>query len=175
MRRLLRRLETQSIFITSSISSRLCRLLLRSWGARIGPNVHFHHGLIVRCARRIEIESDCLISENVSLDGRGGLVIQQSTSVNAGVQIWTADHDPHGDNFAYRSGGVTINDHVWLSSRSIVLPGVIIGKGAVVSAGSVVTRDVPDKGIVGGVPARQIASRRSNLQYLLDPARSRTW
>lgn len=55
--------------------------------------------------------------------------------------------------------GVIIEDDVWIGTRAIVLHGVTIGRGAVVAAGSVVTKSVPPYAIVGGVPARLIRFR----------------
>jgi acetyltransferase-like isoleucine patch superfamily enzyme len=49
---------------------------------------------------------------------------------------------------------VVVHDHVWIGTGAIILPGVTIGRGAVVAAGAVVTRNVPPKTLVGGVPAR---------------------
>jgi maltose O-acetyltransferase len=62
-------------------------------------------------------------------------------------------------------GPVTIHDHAWISARAIILPCVTIGQGAVVAAGAVVTRDVPEYSIVGGVPAKPIGTRPKNLDY----------
>jgi acetyltransferase-like isoleucine patch superfamily enzyme len=55
--------------------------------------------------------------------------------------------------------GVTIGDDVWIGCNAVILPGVRIGRGAVVAAGSVVTRDVPEYAIVGGIPARILKQR----------------
>ena len=50
--------------------------------------------------------------------------------------------------------GITIDDGAWIGSRVVILPGVHVGKGAVVAAGAVVTRNVPPQAMVAGVPAR---------------------
>ena len=55
---------------------------------------------------------------------------------------------------------VTIGNDVWIGMRSIIMPGVTIGNGAVIGAGAVVTKDVPDYAIVGGVPAKVIKYRK---------------
>lgn len=66
------------------------------------------------------------------------------------------------DNESVTRGPIVLEDDVWLGFRSTVMSGVRIGKGAVVAAGAVVTRDVPPYAIVGGVPARVIKYRFSD-------------
>ncbi len=57
--------------------------------------------------------------------------------------INTADHDIDSEYFEYNERPIYINDYVWIGTRAIILPGVTIGKGSVIAAGSVVTKDVP--------------------------------
>lgn len=64
-----------------------------------------------------------------------------------------------GDQSA-RVAKVTIGNDVWIGMRSIIMPGVKIGNGAVIGAGAVVTKDVPDYAVVGGIPARVIRFRK---------------
>jgi maltose O-acetyltransferase len=56
---------------------------------------------------------------------------------------------------------VSIEDYVWLGARAVILPGVTVGRGAVVAAGSVVTKNVPPLTIVAGIPARPVGMRDS--------------
>ena len=62
---------------------------------------------------------------------------------------------------------VTIEDHAWIGVRAIILPGITIGKGSVVGAGSVVTKSVEDYTIVAGMPAKKIGNRIKDLRYKL--------
>jgi len=62
---------------------------------------------------------------------------------------------------------VIIEDYAWVSSRTTLLPGVTIGKGAVVAAGAVVTKSVEPYTVVGGVPAKKIGERSKELNYKL--------
>lgn len=79
--------------------------------------------------------------------------------------IFHGDHEMSRRDIPMRLQGdsvskpVVIGDDVWIGARSIILKGVHIGKGAVIAAGAVVTKDVPEYAIVGGVPAKVIKYR----------------
>ncbi|MBI3761487.1 MAG: acetyltransferase [Chloroflexi bacterium] len=75
------------------------------------------------------------------------------------VELYTSDHDPDDPAFARRDAPIVVEDRAFIASRAIILPGVTVGRGAVVAAGSVVTRDVPPFTIVAGVPARVVRDR----------------
>ena len=72
------------------------------------------------------------------------------------VKITTVDHDLNDRHNLFHFGKVTIKENTWICIGAIICPGVTIGKNAVVAAGSVVTKDVPDNVVVGGVPAKVI-------------------
>ena len=150
-------------------------MALRFAGARVGRGCALHHGLAARASSGISIGADCWIAENVSLDGRGGLEIGDHVLIGSGVQIWTAQHDWRSADFAYESAPVGIGDRAWVNTRSIVLPGVTIGEGAVVAAGAVVTKDVPPWTLVGGVPATVLGQRPPGMRYELRARRFKVW
>jgi maltose O-acetyltransferase len=75
--------------------------------------------------------------------------------------IYNSEHDLEKQDFSARTEPVQIEDYVFVGPRSIILPGVKIGKGAVIAAGAVVTANVPDFAIVGGVPAKVIGERKN--------------
>lgn len=115
---------------------------------------------------KIQLGDNCIVNSGCILDGRGGnLKIGNNVDIAKGVWIFTVGHDPHSDTHDTISQDVVIEDSVWIASRAIILPGVTIGKGSVVAAGSVVTKDVPAMSIVGGNPAKIIGERRSALKY----------
>lgn len=123
----------------------------------------------IRNPQNIFIGSNSVINQYVLLDGRGGiLTIGDNVDIAQETNIWTLEHDPHTDLHLSRGGDVLIEDFVWIASRVTILPGVKIGKGAVVACNSVVTKDVPAMAIVGGIPAKQIGTRHSALKYLLN-------
>ena len=80
-------------------------------------------------------------------------------------------HDYNAPNYNDVGGNIEIKDYAWLASRCTILPGVTIGKGAVVATGAIVTKNVPDYTIVAGVPAKKIGMRNENLTYKLGKQR----
>lgn len=122
-----------------------------------------------RKGKNIEIGDYCFINKYTLLDGRGGkLRIGNNVDIAQEVNIWTLSHDPHDDFHGVWGKEVIIEDYVWIASRVTIMPGIHIGRGAVVAAGSIVTKDVPAMAIVAGSPAKIVGERKSNLKYRLD-------
>jgi maltose O-acetyltransferase len=76
------------------------------------------------------------------------------------VMIFNSQHDINDPHFGAITAPVTIEDYVFIGPRAIILPGVTIGRGAVVAAGAVVTKNVAPGTVVGGIPAKPIATRK---------------
>ncbi len=91
--------------------------------------------------------------------------------INDGAKLLTASHDLKDTKWRSFAEGIIIDDFAWVATDATILPGVRIGKGAVVGAGAVVARDVPDFAVAIGNPAqvRENARERS-LDY--SPVRS---
>ncbi|HKB88276.1 MAG TPA: acyltransferase [Patescibacteria group bacterium] len=120
----------------------------------------------------ILIGDDTIIGDHVFLDGRAKLTIGNHVDMASSVMIYNSEHDLEKENFEARTEPVTIEDYVFIGPRAIILPGVKVGRGSVVAAGAVVTKDVPDFAIVGGVPAKIIGERKNkNPSYKLGRAR----
>lgn len=95
------------------------------------------------------------INNNVNIDCFDSITIGQHCAISKGVTI--RDSDSHNLNHKEKvSAPIVIGDHVWIGVNATILKGVHIGNGAVIAAGAVVTRDVPENALVGGVPARII-------------------
>lgn len=108
---------------------------------------------------RIEIGEDSIIGDHCFLDGRDSLKIGSHVDIASQVLIYNSEHDLNDENFKATTAPVEIGDFVFIGPRAIILPGVKIGKGAVVAAGAVVTKNVDAFKIVGGVPAKEIGER----------------
>ena len=143
---------------------------LRHWyyrhilGYKIGRESSLHMGLFVTGVH-IDIGDNVVINRRVYLDGRIGIKVGNNVSISPEVYIVSMEHDPNDPMFSTRGGVVTIDDHVWIGSRAMILPGIHIGEGAVVAACAVVTKDVEPYQIVAGVPARSIGSRSRQIDY----------
>ena len=145
------------------------KVIINSQIKNLGKNTNFLMGVEIRAGKNIEIGNNSVINKNVLLDGRGGkLIIGNNVDIAQETNIWTLEHDVHDDFHKHVGADVIISDYVWIASRVTILPGVTIGKGAVVASNSVVTKDVPPMTIVGGVPAKIIGERKSKLKYNLN-------
>lgn len=119
--------------------------------------------------KNIFIGNRVIINQRVFLDGRGAkLTIGNNVDIATEAMIWTLEHDVSSPSHETKAAPVVIEDHVWIGSRAQILPGVTIGRGAVIAAGAVVTKDVPANEIWGGVPAKRIGKRDNPLAYNLN-------
>lgn len=156
-------------FIMSLPYPRFRVYFLKNMGMNCGNNVSILKNVKVFCPANITIGHSSVINYSVMLDGRGGnIMIGDNVDIAPEVNVWTMEHDPNNDMHAARWGNVNIEDHVWIASRVTILPNVNIGRGAVIAAGAVVTKDVPAYAIVGGVPAHIIGERKNSLKYTLN-------
>jgi acetyltransferase-like isoleucine patch superfamily enzyme len=139
--------------------------VVRLLGAKIDKSSVLYGGFDIRSPRKLKIGANSCIGHKATMDARGGLSIGNNVNFSSEVMIWTAQHDYRDPMFGTDFAQVTIGDYVWLGPRCIILPGVTIGEGAVVAAGSVVTKDVEPYTLTAGVPARKIAERPGGLCY----------
>ncbi len=157
----------------------LRRFFYRLAGMKIGQGSTLHLLTRIYDPRHITIGNDTIIGEKATLDGRrqlpnskGGVTIGNHVDIASDVMIWSSEHDINDLDFKAIEEPVVIKDYVFIGPRAIILPGVTIGKGAIVAAGAVVTKDVADYQIVGGVPAKVIGERKNkDLNYKLGRAR----
>ncbi|MBI2011813.1 acyltransferase [Candidatus Daviesbacteria bacterium] len=141
-------------------------------GVKIGSNSHIHMGVQFFNPANVQIGKGTIIGANAFLDGRANLKIGDHVDIASDVMIYNSEHDINSEDFKAKVEDVEIGDYVFIGPRAIILPGVKIGKGAVVAAGAVVVKNVGEFSIVGGVPAHIIGERKlKNPQYKLGRAR----
>ena len=148
------------------------KLFYQLAGAKIGNGSVIHMWANFFDPSGISIGGDTIVGDHAFLDGRAPLVIGSHVDIASSVMIYNSEHDLNKEDFSAKLGPVEIGDYVFIGPRAIILPGVKIGKGAVIAAGAVVTKDVTDFAIVGGVPAKAIGERKNkNPNYRLGRAR----
>src|SRR5215469_16904597 len=119
--------------------------------------------------RKVSIGRGTVINHGCLLYTTGGLTIGENVSISSGVWLVTGTHDMNDPLFPDSYKPIVIGNYAWIGMRATILAGVTIGEGAVVMAGAVVTRDVPPRAVVGGIPARVMSQRKlENPTYELN-------
>ncbi|ATD72884.1 MULTISPECIES: acyltransferase [Gordonia] len=152
--------------VTHLPSHTIRQAFLRAFGAKIGKDTSILRGCQVFDIDQIRIGEACSIGFRVLFDARSGICIGDNVVIASDTQIIAGKHDPASPEFAAVLEPVHIGDYAWIASRATIVSGVSIGRGAVVAACALVSKDVADLDIVGGVPATTISRRpESALRY----------
>lgn len=135
----------------------------------MGKNSVVYFGAEIRGASQLELGDGCIIGDKSVLDARrGGIKIGKNVQLGSFVKLWTGSHDhndPYFRSMPHKRGPIKIGDRAWIGPSVTILHSVTIGEGAVVAAGSVVTKNVEPYSIVGGIPAKKIGERSHDLRY----------
>lgn len=161
--------ETISILLLSlprftffnSIKSKYLELF---FGAKIGRRVIFYPGVWIFTGRNLKVGDDVDFAKDVLITTDGGITIGDRVLIGYRTQILSGNHSvPPKPHRIFEAGHtkapVKVGDDVWIGANSIILPGVEVGEGAIIAAGSVVTKNVPAFSYVAGIPARVIKGR----------------
>jgi maltose O-acetyltransferase len=141
----------------------VCRPLF----AHCGRNVNVESGAYFHMGKHISIGDNSGLGIDCCL--RGQVTIGNDVMMGPNVSIFTRNHGFSRTDVPMNRQGftaeqpVTIHDDVWIGSHVLIMPGVTVGRGSILAAGSVVTKDVPEYAIVGGNPAQVIRSRKNEV------------
>lgn len=149
---------------------------LASTFGKCGPNFHIYGPFDVVGGKSIQVGANIHINSEAFIRGHGGLVIGDNVHIGPRVTIYTANHNYEGEALPYDATivrrPVTIEQNVWIGAAVTIVPGITIGEGAVVAAGTVLTKDVAPMQIVGGVGARVLKQRdQDHYQKLVEEGR----
>jgi len=128
-------------------------------GTKIDSSTTVFAPFYTNFGRFIKIGNNVFINHACSFLDMGGITIEDQVLIGPRVNLVTENHplDP-ADRSALITRGILIKRNAWIGAGATILPGVTIGENAVVAGGAVVSKDVPDNVIVGGVPAKIIKS-----------------
>lgn len=113
---------------------------------------------------RVKFGKGVFINHSAIFSASGGIEFEDGVSLAPGVRIATINHDFNERHTKYTYGKVTIKKNAWIGMGATICPGVTIGKYAVIGAGAVVSKDVPDYGVAVGVPAKVIKMQNPEEQ-----------
>lgn len=131
------------------------QVLKELFGDNIGENTFVAAPLNGAALHRLKIGSGVFINGNLLAMARGGVTIEDNVQIAGNVSLLSNNHDLY-DRMILTCKPILIKTGAWIGANVCVLPGVTIGKYAVVGAGSVVTKNIPDYTVAVGNPARVI-------------------
>lgn len=143
---------------------------LRLFGAKVGKNTVIERIRLINLYRTgisgITIGNNCYLGDGVTLDTAERIILENDVTLSFDVMVLThtnvgyKDH-PVQEHIPSVAKSTVFKKGCFVGVRSVILPGIMIGEGAAVAAGAVVTKDVPAKTLVGGVPAKGIRRFKS--------------
>ncbi len=150
-------------YLVHSISF-LRTMFWRTFLKKIGKRTYIMSRVIIMSPQKVEIGHDVLINADTKIGGQAGIKIGNFVQLGYNVNLVSVNHSYKNSTLPIKKQGeyggtIFIEDDVWVGANAVILPNVIIGKGAIVGANAVVTKDVKPYSIVGGVPAKHIKYR----------------
>lgn len=143
---------------------------IRRWfyqmlGAKLGKDCFPSRRVEILLPKGLKLGDRVSVAWFVELDARGGIVVGHDTNISSHVKLITGSHDVNDPKFTADFLPIHIGHHCWIGTGAMILQGVRVGDGAVVAAGSVVTKDVEPWSVVAGIPAKKISTRHDNVDY----------
>ena len=137
------------------------RLLLRTFGAHIGPEVQINPTVRVTIPWNLNIGEECALGDGAILYALGPIKIGARVTISQGAHLCAGTHEWRCTDMPLVRSPIQVESDVWICADAFIGPNVKLGRGAIVGARAVAVRDVPSGVIVAGNPAREIG-RRNN-------------
>jgi putative colanic acid biosynthesis acetyltransferase WcaF len=137
-------------------------VLLRTFGAKVGHGVVIRANTNISFPWRLTIGDHVWIGEDVGILTLAPVTIESNICISQRAYLCTGSHDFRREDFKLQIAPITVRKGSWIAAASFIAPGVEIGSGAIVSAGSVVFENVPPKTFVRGNPARVVSEMGMN-------------
>lgn len=134
--------------------------LLRLFGAKIGKGLVIKNNVTIKSPWNLVVGDDCWLGENCWLDNLDRITIGSNVCISQGAMLLTGNHDYTLYNMPYRNAPIVIEDGAWIGAKTTVCPGVTVHRNAILTVGSIATKDLEADGIYQGNPARKIRERK---------------
>jgi putative colanic acid biosynthesis acetyltransferase WcaF len=135
-------------------------LLLRAFGAKIGPNPRFYPGAKIWAPWNLICADLVAVGDGAEIYNPAPMRFGSHAIVSQGAYVCGATHDFDSPEFPLLAFSMSIGPYAWICARASVGPGVDVGEGAVLGMGSVATRDLEPWGVYAGVPAVKVKERK---------------
>ena len=122
---------------------------------QIGENSIIYNQLTVVRPKNVTIGKNVTVMNGVLMMSAGGITIEDNVMIAANVQLISNNHDPY-DRYVITCKPILIKEGAWIGAGATILPGVTIGKYAIIGANSIVSKNIPDYGVAVGSPAKVI-------------------
>ncbi|AKG23962.1 WcaF family extracellular polysaccharide biosynthesis acetyltransferase [Calothrix sp. 336/3] len=133
--------------------------ILRFFGAKIGQGVRIKPGVKVKFPWRLNLGDYVWIGENTWIDNLAPVIVESHVCISQGVYLCTGNHDWSNSNFQLITAPIHIQEGSWIAAKSVIGPGVTVGKGAILSLGSVTGKSLEPMMIYTGNPAKIMKKR----------------
>ncbi len=142
---------------------------------KIGHSITIMNDVIIMSPQKVEIGHHVLLNSGTKIGGQNGVIIGNHVLLSYNVNIVSEDHAydnpllPTKSQGYKKTGPIIIEDDVWIGANAVIMPNINIGRGAIVGANAVVTKNVEPYTIIGGVPAKLIKFRfkKQDLQVAM--------
>ena len=134
--------------------------LLRMFGAKIGKGLVIKNNVIIKSPWNLVVGDSCWLGEGCWIDNLDRVFIGSDVCISQGAMLLTGNHDYAVASMPYRNAAIHIEDGAWIGAKTVVCPGVTVHDNAILTVGSVATRDMEANGIYQGHPAVKIRVRR---------------
>ena len=133
--------------------------LLRAFGAKIGKGLIIKNEVRIKSPWFLTIGDNCWLGECCWIDNLDRVTIGSNVCISQGAMLLTGNHDYKVATMPYRNAPITIEDGAWIGANSTVCPGVKVGENAILTVGSVATKDLEANGMYQGNPAERKRER----------------
>lgn len=134
--------------------------LLRAFGAKIGKSLVIKNNVTIKSPWNLIVGDDCWLGEDCWIDNLDKVVIGSNVCISQGAMMLTGNHDYTVCSMPYRNAPIHIEDGAWIGAKATVCPGITVHKNAILTVGSVATKDMETDGIYQGNPAKKIRERK---------------
>ena len=134
--------------------------LLKIFGAQIGRGLVIKNNVCIKFPWKLVIGDNVWLGENVWIDNLDNVSIGNNVCISQGALLLTGNHDYTRSTFDYRNAPIIIEDGAWVGAKAIVCPGVRMGMCAILTVGSIATKDLNPYSINQGNPAIKIRERK---------------